>query len=1203
MMLRMQFLLVLTGLYFQSVTIFAASLPADHIHTPLENVAISCGSAGNSTASNGRIWVGDIGTQSSVLLQLNGKSTKSRVTGKDTLIDSTPYETARISHHEFTYTFTQMKAGQKFIRLHFYPAKYKGFKKSRALFTVKAGPYTLLHNFRASLFESGASGIKYVSKEFCVNLEENQDLSISFSPSPKTRGSDNIYAFVNGIEIVSMPAGLYFTRDGDLGPPFVGQKYRFYIDNSTALEMIQRLTVGGNSIPSVEDPIMYRAWDEDLSYLSKPGGVPIRRIIPISYLHAPSYVAPAKVYQTARSMAPLNNLKESNLTWQIPVDLGFRYLLRLHFCELEFGISEDGDSEFSIFINNQVVESNANVIKWGGKHGVAVYRDYVVPMDGDRIEGKRYLNITLQTKFVSSDKTNNAILNGLEIFKLSNPDNNLAGPSPTQLLHSSKSWIPESQRKLSIDRKNAVATAVTIIIMLLNTAVYYLRNASESNSAARNKRISFSGILSRQFSLNEIQSTTNNFNSDCLIGSGGYGRVYKGSIDGGAITVAIKRLKSESRQGENEFWTEIKMLSKVRHEHLVPLIGYCNEGKEMLLVYEYMPRGTLADHLYKIGRSGVYNPPLSWGQRLKISVGAARGLYFLHKHRVIHRDVKSSNILVDENWEAKISDFGLSKMGPANDSFTHISTNIKGTFGYLDPEYYLTHRLTRKSDVYAFGVVLFEVLSSRPAIDIRLEEEQHGLASWARYCIRKRKIEQVIDKKLKEQISPACLKVFVGIAGRCIHNHPHERPSMSDIVMSLELALSLQQNPASTEQEEEEVMNVARSYSDQSDGVGSFEDLPVNPSNGEIENNVTKDPGAGSRTKEDDRLKNSRKENNSTSGSVSKWWWGPFGFLPKSPSKSKASPSLIPSQNQKLLNQEGLRQFSGQEIRRATNNFHDGLVVSFGGANNAYKGLIDGGQRIVVIRRSSATEIRLWMAQSKIDTGLSRRHPHVVSLIGYCNEEPDTVLVYDYMANGTLHDHLYDPNKNPLPWKHRLQICIGAARGLFYLQSAVKNTILHRSFKSVNIFLDENWVAKVSYFELSGRKSISVVPTIVGGNLGYLDSDYIRDEQLTEKSYVFSFGLVLFEVLCAPKDLIRWLDEDQVSLVQWIKSGIRSNFSGRIDPNLMHDSSPECLGMFIETASKCLLDKGTERPSMNEIVASLEAALLVQEAADGSRGY
>lgn len=1141
--LGLQFLLVLNSLPFHSVAIFATSLPADH--TPLENTAISCGSAGNSTASNGRIWVADTSAQSSML-------------------------------HEFAYTFTQMKAGQKFIRLHFYPAPYKGFKKSRPFFTVKAGPYTLLHNFSAFL-ESGAS--------------------------PRTRGSDDIYAFVNGIEIVSMPAGLYFTRDGDLGPPVVGQKYRFYIDNSTALEMIQRLTVGGNSIPSVEDPRMYRAWDEDLSYLTKPGGVSIRRIIPISYLHTPSYVAPTKVYQTARSMAPLDNLKGSNLTWQIPVDLGFRYLLRLHFCELEFGVTEDGDREFFIFINNQVVERNANVIKWGGKHGVAIYRDYVLPMEGDRMEGKRYLNITLQTKFVSSDKTNNAILNGLEIFKLSNPDNNLAGLSPMELLHGSKSWIPESQKKLSLGRKNAIATAVTIIIMLLNTAVYYLRRVSESKTAARNKRIPFSGILSREFSLAEIQSTTNNFNSDCLIGSGGYGRVYKGSIDGGAITVAIKRMKSESR-GENEFWTEIKMLSKVRHEHLVPLIGYCNEGKEKLLVYEYMPRGTLADHLYKIGRSGIYNPPLSWEQRLKISVGAARGLYFLHKHRVIHRDVKSSNILVDENWVAKISDFGLSKMGPANDSFTHISTNIKGTFGYLDPEYYLTRRLTRKSDVYAFGVVLFEVLSSRPAIDIRLEEEQHGLASWARYCIRKGKINQVIDRKLLEQISPACLKVFVGIAGRCIHNHPHERPSMSDIVMSLELALSLQLNPASTEPEEEEVMNVARSYSDQSDGVGSFEDLPVNTSNGEIENNETKEvPGAAFRAKEGDRLRNSRKENNSTTGSVPKWWWGPFGFLPRSPSKAKASQSLPPNQNQKLPSQDGLRQFSGQEIRKATNNFHNGLAVGFGGANYAYKGLIDGGQRIVAVKRASATELRLWMAQSKTEMGLSRRHPHVVSLVGYCNEEPDIVLVYDYMANGTLHNHLYDPEKNPLPWKRRLQICIGAARGLSYLQSTVKNTILHRSFRSANIFLDENWVAKVSCFESFGRKSINVVPTILKGNFGYLDSDYIRDEQLTEKSYVFSFGLVLFEVLCATKESTGWLDEDQVSLVQWIKSGLRSNLAGRIDPNLTHELSPECLGMFIETASKCLLDKGTERPSMNEIVESLEAALLVQEAADGTRGH
>ncbi|KAL2559376.1 Receptor-like protein kinase ANXUR2 [Forsythia ovata] len=259
-------------------------------------------------------------------------------------------------------------------------------------------------------------------------------------------------------------------------------------------------------------------------------------------------------------------------------------------------------------------------------------------------------------------------------------------------------------------------------------------------------------------------------------------------------------MKSESRQGDNEFWTEIKMLSKFRHEHLVSLIGFCNDGQERLLIYQYMAKGTVSDHLYKLNRNGRTNPPLSWELRLKISIGAARGLYYLHsRHRVIHRDVKSSNILLDENWIAKISDFGLSKMGPANDSFSHISTNVKGTFGYLDPEYFLTRKLTRKSDVYAFGVVLFEILSGRPAIDIRLEEEQHSLAGWARHCVREGKVDRLIDHSLMGQISPACLKVFVGIAGRCLHTQPHGRPAMADVVMSLELALVLQQNKDSIE--------------------------------------------------------------------------------------------------------------------------------------------------------------------------------------------------------------------------------------------------------------------------------------------------------------------------------------------------------------------------------------------------------------------
>ncbi|XP_024980576.1 probable receptor-like protein kinase At5g20050 isoform X2 [Cynara cardunculus var. scolymus] len=241
----------------------------------------------------------------------------------------------------------------------------------------------------------------------------------------------------------------------------------------------------------------------------------------------------------------------------------------------------------------------------------------------------------------------------------------------------------------------------------------------------------------RRFTISEIQIATQNFDESLVIGSGGFGKVYKGTVanEGSLLDVAVKRLEATSNQGAVEFLAEIETLSKLRHCHLVSLIGYCNDGQEMILVYQYMPHGTLAHHLHKLGT------PLSWVRRLKICIGAARGLHYLHtgtgiNHGVIHRDVKSSNILLDDCWEAKISDFGLSKIGPTNQPCTSVSTLVKGTFGYLDPDYVFTGRLTRKSDVYAFGVVLFEVLCGKQAVDRSLDEEQWSLARWAQDSIK-----------------------------------------------------------------------------------------------------------------------------------------------------------------------------------------------------------------------------------------------------------------------------------------------------------------------------------------------------------------------------------------------------------------------------------------------------------------------------------
>ncbi|PWA96514.1 Concanavalin A-like lectin/glucanase, subgroup [Artemisia annua] len=305
---------------------------------------------------------------------------------------------------------------------------------------------------------------------------------------------------------------------------------------------------------------------------------------------------------------------------------------------------------------------------------------------------------------------------------------------------------------------------------------------------------SYTSSSCQHFDFLEIQLATENFNESLVVGRGGFGKVYAGTIFNGSssITVAIKRLDNKSNQGPIEFWAEVEMLTKLRHCNLVSLIGYCNYNKEMILVYEYMPNGTLSDHLHELGTS------LSWLQRLKICIGAARGLQYLHtgtgiEFGVIHRDVKSSNILLHESWAAKISDFGLSKIGPTNQPSTGVSTAVKGTFGYLDPDYYATGKLTRKSDVYAFGVVLLEMLCRKRAVDKSLDQDQWNLARWAQESIKAGNLRRIIDPDIGGQIYPKCLKEFVRIAERCLHNNPQKRSTMAEVVVSLESVLALQE--------------------------------------------------------------------------------------------------------------------------------------------------------------------------------------------------------------------------------------------------------------------------------------------------------------------------------------------------------------------------------------------------------------------------
>ncbi|KAK9913548.1 hypothetical protein M0R45_037361 [Rubus argutus] len=301
-------------------------------------------------------------------------------------------------------------------------------------------------------------------------------------------------------------------------------------------------------------------------------------------------------------------------------------------------------------------------------------------------------------------------------------------------------------------------------------------------------------ILLRRFHFNELKTATWNFHPDNMVGVGGFGRVFKGWVDhnsstaakpGCGMLIAVKTIHREGFQGQGEWLTEFYYLGRLRHPNLVKLLGYCFEDDHRLLVYEFTPRGSLEIHLFG---TNSYHQPLSWILRMKIALGAAKVLAFLHstKGKVIHRDFKSSNILLDSSYNARLSYFGLAKDGPADDK-NHVSTRVVGTCGYIAPEYIATGNLTCKSDVYGFGVVMLEILSGRRAVDTSLPTGQHNLVEWAKpYLASKRRALKFFDARVEGQYSVAGALKAANLANQCISAEPEFRPNMNEVVEALE---------------------------------------------------------------------------------------------------------------------------------------------------------------------------------------------------------------------------------------------------------------------------------------------------------------------------------------------------------------------------------------------------------------------------------
>ncbi|PWA56099.1 protein kinase superfamily protein [Artemisia annua] len=654
------------------------------------------------------------------------------------------YQTARVFTKKTSYNLeADNTCTFVMVRLHFSPFSTNEFDLHNFIFDVEASGFKLLSNFKVENTP--------LVKDFIIPIENDRKFTIEFTPS-----RDSTSGFVNAIEAFTTPNDIFRHGVNDIFRHGVTLKRispngengeMSDISTSYAFNPIYRINVGGWTINPERDPLR-RSWTPDEPFLfsnvtakneSQPGLKP-------SYdsKGATPYDAPVDVYSTARSLAN----QAVNMTWKFRVNKNTVFLIRAHFCDIMSTDRVNANDAFSLFIYS-LYKKDIPLGQIANPAQVPFYADFVV-------DSGEFDNVSISFGAIRGD----VFLNGVEIM---------------ELLKDGK----KNEKKVHLVIGCVVGGVVLVLVLGFlirskywkskpvvgakresNMVSSYGRSLSISIDFTKNHSSPIPNLnLNLKFQLADILQATNNFDEKLMIGKGGFGRVYKGTLSDGMI-VAVKRGEKGHGQGKPEFVTEIMVLSKIRHRHLVSLIGYCDEKSEMILVYEFMKKGTLQDHLYDTNEN---LPKLSWTQRLEICISASRGLDYLHT----------------------------------------------GSFGYLDPEYITCMEVTPKIDVYSFGVVLLEILCARRALDNRLPYEEANLADWATTRIRNGEVENIIDTFLAGKINPNSLTKFLEIVERCLKPTGDERPSMNSVLYDLVYTMELQQTMANREPHEDSTMNTS----------------------------------------------------------------------------------------------------------------------------------------------------------------------------------------------------------------------------------------------------------------------------------------------------------------------------------------------------------------------------------------------------------
>ncbi|CAK9212168.1 unnamed protein product, partial [Sphagnum troendelagicum] len=594
-------------------------------------------------------------------------------------------------------------------------------------------------------------------------------------------------------------------------------------------------------------------------------------------------------------------------------------------------------------------------------------------------------------------------------------NNNFSGPIPPTLLSKNSAWNfmylpgnPFLQGPSSISNKKSTKIAIIIGpvlggILALVIIIFLVLCIKRKPHTKTKERTLIGGHLqmvksthggANAYSIAQITIASENFKIQ--IGEGGFGPVYYGKLEDGQ-EVAIKVFDVKSSQGPSEFFNEVDILSRVSHQNLVSLIGYCLEDDQQILIYEYMHKGSLYDHLYG-HLSTSTNEQLDWTTRLHIALNASQGLEYLHSGcnpSIIHRDVKTSNILLPSDMQnAKVADFGLSRL-TYGENITHITTNVKGTTGYLDPEYFTSQYLSVKSDVYSFGVVLLEIISGRKAIDTTSpNQEAWNLCDWVQINLQEGNINKILDPIVKAS-NPKLDSVWkvAEIAVQCVEPKAIHRPIMTKVVEELQAAITFQEGntlPSNYSHSMTYEIQIQSNLKSSQRKQGVCHTVALQFTSKSVLRKKKNYPNSNNPPCKNVIFRKSSKRN-------------------QNPSRCRMDIQLhvrrLMTSCLFQFDHVGANPYSLAKVATATNNFK--IQIGKGGFGPVYYGKLEDGQEVAI----KVLDVKSSQGPSEffneVDVLSRVSHRNLVALIGYCLEDDQQMLIYEYMHKGSLHDHLY----------------------------------------------------------------------------------------------------------------------------------------------------------------------------------------------------